>query len=156
MENIAVRIGDCTCPETPHPDGDVVYLLPTVPLRLGLACERIIANAREAGTDATTDALMEAFVSFGAVGWNRQYINGRGIPEPKPFDVNDILADYRIARGVAEKADGLYSETIMAPFLEAQQTRSPTGPTGGTTSRRSTRTSSRRKPSSGSTSDGAQ
>ena len=46
MENVTVRIGDCACPDAPHPDGDVVYMRPTVSLVLGLACERIIANAR--------------------------------------------------------------------------------------------------------------
>jgi hypothetical protein len=151
---IEVRVGDCTCPDGPHPDGDVIYLAPKPSLRLGLAAERILIEAGTAGTEATTDALMEAFVSHGAVGWNLEYINGKGRPEPKPFAVADILADWSVARLVAEKANDLYADIILRPFLEALARPSPTGQTDATTSPATTSTRSRRKRSSATTSAG--
>lgn len=152
MENVTVRIGDCACPDAPHPDGDVVYMRPTVSLVLGLACERIIANARAVGADATTDALMVAFVTHGAVGWNREQADGK----PEPFSTDLLLEDFRISRAVAEKADDLYAEVIMAPLVEAQQTLLRSGQTAATTRRAGTRTRSRSKSSSASTSAGVQ
>jgi hypothetical protein len=152
---IPVRVGDCTCPDSPHPDGDEVYLSPTVPFRLGLAAERILVQAGSVGTEATEDALAEAYVRMGVVGWNLEYLNGKGVPEPRPLDVTHLLADWTLSRSIAEKADGIYSEVILRPFLPTPRTRSPSGPPDDTTSPPTTRTPSRRKRSSAITTDGA-
>lgn len=140
---IPVRVSDCRCPETPHADGDFVYLSPTVPLKMGLAADRVMASIRDkiaAGMPVTEveveteDALVELFVRHGALDWNLQYVNGHGVPEPRPFDVNAVLADWSIARAVAEEADRLYGTTVMAPFQEAAQRLSQPGPTAVSTS----------------------
>ncbi len=72
------------------------------------------------------------YVRHGAVGWN--FLDGRG--KPLPFDVDAILADYAIAQPVAEKADELYGEAVMAPLVRRLQAISPVGPTDGSTSPR--------------------
>jgi hypothetical protein len=152
---VPVRVGDCTCPDSPHPEGDEVYLSPTVSLRLGLASERVLLNAGQVGTEATEDALIETFVRLGVVGWNLVYVNGKGVPEPRPFSADVVLADWKMARSVAEKANELYAETVLAPLVAAFATPSAPGRTDATTSPDTTPTPMRRKRSSRTTSDGA-
>ena len=84
------------------------------------------------------------FVEFGAVGWNLLDASG----EPRPFDAQVILEDWGFARTVAEAANDLYSESVMAPFLKAWGSKSHNGQTATSTSPR--RASKRRsaRPSS--------
>lgn len=129
---IPVRVRDCACPDTPHADeGDLVYLLPRLPLDGGITAEQ---QLREFNGDASAmlRAWTDTFVRFGAKGWNLLDADG----DPVPFDVDVIIADWAVARPVADKASDLYSESVMAPFRKPPQTRSPTGRTGPTTSRR--------------------
>lgn len=152
-ERIEVRVRDCTCPNKPH-DGDVVYLLPSLSLEGGAAAEMdrlyIMADFEEA-TEAEKIRLTmrllarytETYVRYGAVGWNWTRLDGNGKPEPVPFDVDILLADYSLARLVAGQASLLYSEAVLGPLMEAagaakpnrQQRRSQTGQTGSSTSR---------------------
>jgi hypothetical protein len=73
--------------------------------------------------------LLVTFVRYGAVGWN--FEDERG---PIPFDVDAILADYALAREVAEKCDELYGETVTSPLLDRLGTRSQRGRTARSTS----------------------
>lgn len=122
-ENVEVRVRDCACPGTPHPDGDVVYMTPTVGLELGMAAEMDMQSVGAIPDDRKVNALMAkwgvTYVLYGAVGWNFEQVDDRGRREPVPFDVNVLLADYLLGKPVADKGADLYGPTVMAPFLEA-------------------------------------
>lgn len=151
---VTVRVRDCTCPDTPHPDGDEVYLLPSLSLEGGAAAELDLIESGTISDDRRrTTALLarwtSTYVRYGAVGWNWLEVGESGRPEPVPFDVDTLLADYRLSRAVAEKANELYAEAVLGPLLAAaaepplnrQQRRSRTGSTAGSTSARRAATS---------------
>ena len=67
---------------------------------------------------------------YGAKGWNLVDETG-----PIPFDVEQILGDYSLARPVANWAsDQGWGNLVMAPFLQEPVTRSRNGRTPVTTS----------------------
>ena len=148
---VPVRVRGCECPGAPHPDGDIVYMRPTVSLDLGLAAEHDSATAlaeaiaegvSQAGgappkagwTEAQQQSMaadmserlrrkwLKTYILFGAAGWN--LVNEAG---PVPFDVQSILDDWNLAQPVAEKGDELYGETINRPLLARQATLSQPG-----------------------------
>lgn len=153
MSDVAVRVRDCECPGTPHEEGDVVYVAPTLSLSGGLAAEHdtstalaeTLANAGKPPEGGWNDdnsetlaldmgermrqKLLVTYVRYGAVGWNFQDERG-----PIPFDVEAILADYGIARTIAEKGDELYGETVARPLLDRLSKRSQSGQTARSTS----------------------
>lgn len=165
-ELIPVRVRDCACPDTPHAEeGDVVYLLPKIGLEGGRAAELDLVAIQELPEDRRSGALMArwgaTFVLYGAKGWNwvEEHTDpkGRTSIRPVPFDVNVLLSDYRIGREVAEKANDLYAEAVMAPLVAAARPPkpSPNGSTDGSTSPGRTSTGSPRKRSSRATSAGS-
>lgn len=134
---IPVRIRDCTCPGTPHGEGDIVFLAPTLSLEGGLAAESELAEVITAGGEvneistAVAKRWLLSFVRYGAKSWN--LTNGHA-NEPKPFDVQAILDDYGIARVVAEKANELYADAVLAPLRAQLPSPLPPGPTAEETS----------------------
>ena len=128
---IAVRVRDCACPDTPHADeGDIVYLSPTLSLEGGILAEQQLYDS--AGDAARLTRLwLRTFVEHGATGWNFTDENG----DPVPFDVSVILADWSLARPIGDAASDTYSESVMRPFQMTAASRSPTGPTRRGTSR---------------------
>lgn len=130
-ELVPVRVRDCACPDAPHADGDIVYLAPTLDIDGGTEAESDVVEA--AGDERKLKRLLlRTFVTYGARGWNLTDAEG----QPVPFDVEMILADWSVARIVADAAADLYTDSVLAPFVTALQARSPTGPTAPTTSRR--------------------
>lgn len=124
-EPVPVRVRDCTCPGQPHgEEGDVVFLAAKPSLECGLAAE---GDMIQAATDGKllTRLWQITYLRHGTVGWN--FLDARG--KPVPFDVEALLADYEIARPVAEKADDLYGEAVMRPLLTRLQTTLPAGQT---------------------------
>lgn len=171
MDLEAVRVRDCTCPGTPHPDGDEVYLLPTLGLEGGAAAELDLDAVKSLPAKRATDALLArwtvTFVRYGAVGWNWLRTAAKDQPsdpdriEAVPFDVEILCSDYSLARLVAVKANDLYSEAVTAPLREAavvplnrQQRRSRRGQTGSSTSAKRAPTSRSSRSSSQADSDG--
>lgn len=160
MTDIEVRVRDCTCPGEPHPEGDVVYMRPTLPLAGGLEAEHdysqalaaVIAEAgpkpiggwseevREQMSRDVSERLrrrwLATYVRYGAIGWN--FLDDDG--DPVPFDVDAILDDYGLAQPVAEKGDELYGETVTRPLVARQATLSQRGRNSDSTSPRKPRT----------------
>ena len=144
-----------------------MFVLPTLPLEGGLQAEsdrasalaEAIASGGAPGKAGYTDDQKNAmavhmaeqlrrkwlvtYVRFGAVSWNLEDEDG-----PIPFDVNAVLADYGMARLVADKCDELYGETVALPLLQGQATASPRGPTRRRTSAKTASTKARRGSSS--------
>lgn len=130
---VPVRVRDCSCPATPHEDGDLVYLLPSLSLEGGAAAEFDLMQTQEITDEQRrTFALLArwtaTFVRYGAVAWNFLTVDERGRHEPVPFDAEILVADYRISRLVAGKANELYSEAVTAPLLEAAAAANPSPP----------------------------
>ena len=152
-----VRVRDCACPDTPHEDGDVVYLNPKLSAAGGIAAEQVIvpwialqSKAKVGPTGRPTEAafppdltnqMLVAFVRNEAVGWNLTETDGQGKHKLRPFDVEELLSDWSLARLAVARAGELYTETAIAPFQSKPAERSPTGRTPATTSQRRTRTS---------------
>jgi hypothetical protein len=137
-EPIPVRVRDCACPDTPHPDGDVVYLRPTLSLAGGIAAQQDLV-ASDGNTEELIRRWFSTYVRYGAVGWN--FLDEAG---PVPFTVETLLDDFTLGSPVAEMADTLYSEAVLAPLGLSRSRTSPTGPTAASTSRtRRSRSTSR-------------
>lgn len=130
---IPVRVRDCACPDTPHPDGDIVYLRPTLSLEGGIAAQ---FDLRASNGDAAelTRRWLVTFVRYGAVAWSLD----------RPFSVDDLLADFALAMPVAEAANDLYAEALLRPLAAGRPKTSPSGPTVGSTSRTRRSTPKRR------------
>lgn len=145
---VIVRVRDC--PTGLHNgEGDWVALAPTLSLDAGFAAEQDIRDAATIADEneranAIQRRLIVTFVRYGAKAWNFHDEAG----EELPFDVEAVLADYAIARPLAEKADALYQEALLSPFQGLLRKRSPTGPTTATTSKARRRTRAQSEPSS--------
>lgn len=123
---VSVHIRDCEH----HEEGHSVLLLPTLSLDGGVAAEQDLVTAA-GDANLLTRLWLKTFIRYGAVGWDMCEA-GTSIP----FDLDALIADYAIARPVAEKASDLYSATVLAPFQQASAKPSANGRTRGTTSRR--------------------
>lgn len=145
------KFRDCTCPGTPHEEGDIIFLRPTVSLAGGLALERDFVAA--AGTDLEsiqtdlTARWLVTCIRYGAMGWN--VIDDAG---PVAFDVEAVIADYTIARPVADVAAELYTDTVLLPLARRLSGISPSGSTTDSTSATAQPTRKPRKRSSRATS----
>jgi hypothetical protein len=165
---VTVRVRACACPETPHPDGDEVYILPVLSLEGGSAAELDQVEVMGMEGDRMGNALLArwtaTFVRYGAVGWNWMRMGENGRLEPEPFDVERLVSDYGLAKLVAGKANEIYQEALLRPLLEAAEAaskqasppkkRSPRGRTAASISPLSTATPSQSESSSEPASDG--
>jgi hypothetical protein len=149
---VEVNIGPCGCPNAPHADGDIVYLAPELSMPGGMAAQSAIS---EGITDPLRlqELLAEVWVRHGVIDWNLVDEDG----DKLPLDAATIKAALPYGKGgrlVAERADDLYAEAILAPLEERLRNSSRRGPTvvSSSTTPRSTR--SRRRPSSTATSAG--
>lgn len=148
-EPIRVKVRDC--PTGLHNgEGDWVLLAPTLSLDGGLAAEQDLRDVNSDTDDARERSnLIQrkwaiTFVRHGARGWNFHDEEGNDLP----FEVEELLLDYGIARAVADKAADLYTDAVLRPFLTLLAARSPTGRTKATTSRARGRTRKSSEPSS--------
>lgn len=117
-----VRVRDCACPDTPHEEeGDGVFLLDKLPAEGGMAAEQDMTNFGT-DTDTLTRRWLLTFVRYGVSHANYE-----------PFSVDDLLADWAIARPVAIRAGELYQASVIAPFQTAPPKRSRSGRTVAST-----------------------
>lgn len=153
----------CPCPGAPHADGDTIYLRPTISFRGGVLAEKKALDAIAAGEgdrqDAVQAALLETYVLYGVADWT--LTNGDGetvIPVNEQSITDHLLSNYGVALGVAEQANDLYKEAILAPLRARLLKSLPRGRTTGSTSAKtgsSGGSRKRSKPSSTTTSDKA-
>ena len=140
---IEVRFSDCRCPGSPHPDGDVGYLRPFLDYAGGAEALRAMAKA-EGDVSLFAELVGPVYIRRGLVGWNR--LDEAGEPLPLPTDPGTALP-YEEAYWLAEKADDLYGESVLAPLVKKLAMSSASGQTAGSTSASSRSRSTRRKPS---------
>lgn len=151
LDLVPVPIGVCPCPGTPHADGDIVYLAPVLSTPGGMAASAAI---REGLTDQVllAEKLGGIWLRHGIRTWT--FLDAEGDPVPVSTDAADDLLPWgKGGRLVADKADELYAQDVLAPFMEAvkQAKRSQRGPTPKTASSTpaptsSTRTSRKKRP----------
>lgn len=157
---VMVRARDCACPDTPHEEGDFVYLLPILGIEGGMAAELDLQAVQSVQPDRRGQALFArwfgTFLRYGAVGWNLTEKDDKGRTVPRPFDADVLTSSYADWRDVAERANDLYAEAVMAPLLARVAAReetppttpSPLGQTNGSTSPAGRSTRKPRKSSS--------
>ena len=123
-EPVEVRIGECECEGTPHPEGDVALLRPRLLPGDAIAAMSVFQSGR-AATEMQRDYGM-VLLRGGLVGWNIED-DGKVIP----LDALDSGAlDWETTlRLIADKADDLYSEGLLRPLVDAMKKSSPDGPT---------------------------
>lgn len=125
-----VRVRDCACPGHFHNGtGDLVYLRTTPSLQLGLAVQSDIRAAIGDG-ELLQQKWLVSYVRHGVVGWN--LVDAKG--KPRPLDVQELLDDFDVGMTIAEKADELYGDRVVTPFVEKLLTRLGPGPTDDSTS----------------------
>lgn len=128
-----INIGACTCPGTPHPDGDLLEMRD----KLGLAGGSVLTSIaldyiqtpmvqRHPVANLIAD-LRVAYVEQGAIGWNLLGEDG----EPLPFTPDNlkaqVLEDYSRGVAAADAGDQMYYGAVLAPLLaEVQKLSQPT------------------------------
>lgn len=132
---IPVCVGACLCPGAPHPDGDFVYLRPTLGLAAGIAIQKLVIDANNAesrmdGADLT-GVLAESYLLHGVAEWN--LANGKAIPVTPDTIREHLLSDFGRAAPVADKADDLYMGAVLAPLLQRARSSSASTSSNGST-----------------------
>lgn len=148
----------CPCPGTPH-ESDTVELREKLDLASGIAVQRLIIDANQAGTGLgaaeLTGLLSEGYLLYGVESWSFVGEQGHPVPVTKDTIRSVLLSDFTLAAPVAEAADDLYMSAVILPLVNRAVSSSLTTPINGSTSHRPLGTRSRpkrSKPSSTSTS----
>lgn len=116
---VVIPVGACRCsggPHAPlHPDGDTVSLRPKAGLEMGLAATG--ALRRSGGRPGDIQAALGAvYLRYGITGWSFTDADG---PVPFSPDVLDHWLPWdNGGYEVADKADELYGDTVLAPLLK--------------------------------------
>lgn len=138
-ELVPVRVSECRCEGAPHPDGDVVYLFPTLTFDGGAAATAALREG--VGTPDLDRVLGRAYLEHQTAGWNVIDDEGKAVP----LDRSVLLSDWNLGRPVAERADEMYSEDLLRPLVASVSTSSAPGPTIPQTSPRKPSTKARRE-----------
>jgi hypothetical protein len=128
---VEVRLDGCYCPNKPH-EADIVYLRPSLSMAGGMAAQAAI---QEGVSDQflLQELLARVWIRHGVVGWNLVDEDGNNLPL-NPDNVIEALPYGKGGRLVAERADDLYAEEILAPLVARFGTISRSGRTNGSTS----------------------
>lgn len=116
-EPVAVAVGACRCPGTPHPDGDTVYLAPKMPLALGFAALHVVRNVSDPAELEGRLALL--YLLFGITGWTFTDEDSQSVrfdPDHAAELIEQYLPLWEGGMTVARVADDLYGEAIFFPF----------------------------------------
>jgi hypothetical protein len=133
MTDVAIK---CPCPGTPH-EGDTVTLADKLSLRAGAAMQYLIATAGSTDRRSQADTagiLSEAYLLYGITGWTLVDAKAKPIEVSQEAIAEHLLSDYSIAQPIAEVADDLYQDTVIAPLVRRASRQSPPTPTEGSTS----------------------
>jgi len=135
---IEVRFRDCTCPGTPHPDGDVAYLRPYLDYAGGAEALASVTVSDSEGNTSLADVsewpqrIGPVFIRRGVIGWNVEDEDG---PVPVTREALEALR-WEDAYELADRADDLYGGQVLAPLVKRMQMSSKAGQTNGSTQRR--------------------
>jgi len=128
---VPVRFRDCSCPGTPHPDGDVAELRPYLDYPGGAEALAAIQSVAD-DTSRFAEVLGPIFIRRGVVAWN--LLDEDGEPVPVTREALDALR-WEDAYELADKADDIYGGQVLAPLVRRMSKPSKAGPTNGSTRR---------------------
>lgn len=132
---VRVQLGPCTCPGTPHADGDWVELRPRLGMARALA---VIRGAALADEEVAEMQLAIGYARFGIADWNLSNGDGK-VRELDGEHLSEFAENDPRSIVVAMRGDPLYSEEVMRPLatMAAASSRnsSDTGSTSATTGR---------------------
>jgi hypothetical protein len=132
---IEVSLGECRCPGTPHPDGDLLYLRPKLGLAAGVAIQQtVIDMAGNRSAPDITGLLSEAYLRYGVAEWNLVDETGKPLELTPETLREQVLDDFERATPAADRADELYMQATIGPLLPKAPSSLPTMPTNGSTS----------------------
>lgn len=145
-EYVPVPLGYCPCEGTPHEDGDVVYLYPDLPAMAGVKARAwFVASATQGLDPATLEAqIAELWLTVGVVRWTFLLDDGSPVPLT-PENIIRALPYGKGGRLVADKANDLYVDSVVAPLVREWEERSKPGSTRSSRPATSASTTSRRK-----------
>lgn len=129
-QRVAVPCGPCRCPGAVHTQ-DEVYLAPEPSMTLGLRANGAIAKADN------DPALLElylgrVFIEEGITGWT--FVDEDGEIPVTPDNIERLLPWSKGGQAVAERANELYGEAILAPLVKSSRSTSQPSPMNGSTS----------------------
>ena len=131
--NLTVRFRDCACPGTPHPNGDTV----TYHERLSFEANVAAVTAIFGGDgDANANTAFAVYLHHGPASWN--LLDEEGLPVPLDREALDAL-DFADQWEIADHADDIYRDTVLAPLVRRTRASSATTPTAPTSPRRTRR-----------------
>ncbi len=117
-EPVAVRIGDCECPDAPHTEGDMAHLRPRLTPPAGIAATTLINEA----TDAIklNVELGMLFLTDGLLRWD--LLDDEGDPVPCDGDTlrGGAISWDETLLPIADRAAELYTESVLRPFRPAK------------------------------------
>ena len=110
---IDVRIGECQCPEAPHPNGDFVYLRPILDMRGGFRVKRRLMDLNRAAQVARIQALHAGGISVKELALRfelapdsiKEIVLGKGEYQGPPPDRSEMeadLAESYLLEGIAD------------------------------------------------------
>ena len=160
---VDVNVRECRCPGTPapHPDGDIVTLVPklTLPMAAALKTRTMADQLGDDSIAAVQFSLVSGYLRaapYGAIAsWSfieegepDKRGNPTTVPVPiTPENIERLIPWQNGGEEVAETADRLYGADFLAPFLRRINTSSSTGRTATSTSASPKSGASRRSPS---------
>jgi hypothetical protein len=127
---------DCLCPGTPH-DQDTITLSDELDFRTAARIRNSVSllSDEERQDEALVYAvLQEAYLLVGVSAWTVQDADGKPVPVGTTTVRNWLLPKPVQASIVADAADDLYTEAVMAPLVRRAQVSSQPTPTGPSTS----------------------
>jgi hypothetical protein len=139
-ENIPVRFRDCSCPGTPHPDGDVAELVPYLNYKAGHEALRSITITvpdPKTGEDVSVFRPMEdwpvylvpVYLTYAVEAWN--VVDAEGEPVPLHPALEELR--WEDAYELGDKADDLYGAQVLAPLVKRASVSTKAGRTNGST-----------------------
>lgn len=141
--SVEVNVGECLCPGTPHANGDLVYLRAKMgytggAVLQGEMSEYLATPVAERGSWMKLNARLKAlYLEEGIEAWNLVDGEGNRIPVSTGTIREQFLEDFAKADRVtviADKADELYYEAVLAPLVKRLLASSQPTPTSGSTS----------------------
>lgn len=129
-QGVVIPVGECRCPGTPHAL-DTVTLRPTAGLSMGIAATIALRHAGRLPGDVEA-ALGSVYLRYGIVAWT--FVSETGPVRITPENIDEWLPWDKGGEEVADKADDLYSVTVLAPLLRRSAERLRTTPETDSTS----------------------
>lgn len=142
-ETIPVRFRDCSCPGTPHPDGDIAELRPYLDYAGGAEA---LAAIRQVADEPLRfpEVLGPIFIRRGVVAWN--VVDEDGDPVPVTDQALNELR-WEDAYELADRADDIYGGQVLTPLVKRMGSSTKNGRTAASTSRPRRRSPRLQKPS---------